>query len=139
MFLCVEIVFPLQSLSSAEHADPYKTFDRFLEMHWSPHGRRTRPILAASLSLVFALPLAAQQYPAEMLSGLHWRDVGPMRAGRTYGVSGNAAQPDTFYMGSVGGGVWKTENAGRTWFPIADDPVTGIPLRLYRSDSRRAI
>src|SRR6267378_1825839 len=87
-----------------------------------------RPILAASLSLVFALPLAAQQYPAEMLSGLHWRDVGPMRAGRTYGVSGNAAQPDTFYMGSVGGGVWKTENAGRTWFPIADDPVTGIPI-----------
>jgi hypothetical protein len=87
-----------------------------------------RPILAASLSFVFALPLAAQQYPAEMLSGLHWRDVGPMRAGRTYGVAGNAAQPDTFYMGSVGGGVWKTENAGRTWFPIADDPVTGIPI-----------
>jgi hypothetical protein len=87
-----------------------------------------RPILGASLSLVFALPLAAQQYSAEMLSGLHWRDVGPMRAGRTYGVAGNAAQPDTFYMGSVGGGVWKTENAGRTWFPIADDPVTGIPI-----------
>jgi photosystem II stability/assembly factor-like uncharacterized protein len=31
-------------------------------------------------------------------------------------------------MGSVGGGVWKTENAGRTWFPIADDPQTGIPI-----------
>ena len=45
-----------------------------------------------------------------------------MRGGRTYAVAGNAAQPDTFYMGSVGGGVWKTENSGRTWFPIADDP-----------------
>ncbi len=84
--------------------------------------------IAASLSFVFALPLAAQQFPAEMLSGLHWRDVGPMRAGRTYAVAGNATQPDTFYMGSVGGGVWKTENAGRTWFPIADDPATGIPI-----------
>ena len=31
-------------------------------------------------------------------------------------------------MGSAGGGVWKTENSGRTWFPIADDPVTGIPI-----------
>jgi hypothetical protein len=31
-------------------------------------------------------------------------------------------------MGSVGGGVWKTENAGCTWFPIADDPSTGIPI-----------
>ena len=87
-----------------------------------------RLLLFTSLVIVFALPLAAQQYPAEMLSGLQWRDVGPMRGGRTYAVAGNAAQPDTFYMGSVGGGVWKTENAGRTWFPIADDPVTGIPI-----------
>ena len=62
---------------------------------------------------------------AAMLGGLHWREVGPMRGGRTYGVSGNAAEPDTFYMGSVGGGVWKTENAGRTWLPISD---TGIPI-----------
>jgi photosystem II stability/assembly factor-like uncharacterized protein len=87
-----------------------------------------RPLLAASLCAAFALPIAAQQYPAELLSGLEWRDVGPMRGGRTYAVSGNAAQPDTFYMGSVGGGLWKTENSGRTWFPIADDPVTGIPI-----------
>jgi photosystem II stability/assembly factor-like uncharacterized protein len=60
-----------------------------------------------------------------MLAGLHWRDVGPMRGGRAYAVAGNAAQPDTFYMGSVGGGVWKTQNAGRTWFPISDE---GIPI-----------
>jgi len=85
-------------------------------------------LLVAFFTPVLALSLAAQQYPAEMLSGLHWRDCGPMRGGRTYAVSGNASQPDTFYMGSVGGGVWKTENAGRTWFPIADDPKTGIPI-----------
>jgi photosystem II stability/assembly factor-like uncharacterized protein len=82
----------------------------------------------AWLFVLFALPLAAQQYPANLLSGLQWRDVGPMRGGRSYAVAGNAGQPDTFYTGSVGGGVWKTENAGRTWFPIADDPVTGIPI-----------
>ena len=87
-----------------------------------------RPHLAVSLCLVLAIPLGAQQYSATMLSGLQWRDVGPMRGGRTYAVAGNAAQPDTFYMGSVGGGVWKTENSGRTWFPIADDPVTGISI-----------
>ncbi len=68
---------------------------------------------------------AGGQYPASLLSGLKWRDVGPMRAGRTFGVSGHASQPDTFYFGSVGGGVWKTENAGRTWRPISDD---GIPI-----------
>jgi photosystem II stability/assembly factor-like uncharacterized protein len=65
------------------------------------------------------------QYPEGMLAGLHWRDVGPMRGGRSYGVAGNAMQPDTFYFGSVGGGVWKTENAGRTWSPISDE---GIPI-----------
>jgi len=84
--------------------------------------------LSAWLFALFALPLPAQQFPADLLAGLQWRDVGPMRGGRSYAVAGNAAQPDTFYTGSVGGGVWKTENAGRTWVPIADDPVTGIPI-----------
>src|SRR5690349_13771483 len=68
---------------------------------------------------------SAGQHPNNLLSGLRWRDVGPMRGGRTYGVAGHADQPDTFYFGSVGGGVWKTENSGRTWFPISDE---GIPI-----------
>src|SRR5580692_10073297 len=67
----------------------------------------------------------AGQYPSSLLAGLQWRDVGPMRAGRSYAVAGHADQPDTFYFGSVGGGVWKTENSGRTWTPIADE---GIPI-----------
>jgi len=87
-----------------------------------------RRCLAFSALAALMLPVAAQQYPAALLAGLQWRDVGPMRGGRTYAVSGNAAQPDTFYMGSVGGGLWKTQNSGRTWFPIADDPATGIPI-----------
>ena len=66
---------------------------------------------------------SAGQYPSSLLTGLHWRDVGPMRGGRTYGVAGHPDQPDTFYMGSVGGGVWKTENSGRTWYPISDDGI----------------
>src|SRR5580700_10893944 len=83
--------------------------------------------LAALLEfLAFAQQMGpAGQYPNSLLSGLRWRDVGPMRGGRTFGVAGNASQPDTFYFGSVGGGVWKTENAGRTWFPISDE---GIPI-----------
>lgn len=87
-----------------------------------------RRLAAVSLALAFTLPLVAQQYPAALLSGLRWRNVGPMRGGRSYAVAGNAAQPDTFYTGAAGGGVWKTENDGLTWFPIADDPRTGIPI-----------
>jgi photosystem II stability/assembly factor-like uncharacterized protein len=87
-----------------------------------------RLLFAGFLAVLFSIPSSAQQYPEQILAGLAWRDVGPMRGGRSYAVAGNAAQPDTFYMGSVGGGVWKTENSGRTWFPIADDPQTGIPI-----------
>ena len=53
--------------------------------------------------------------------------IGPFRGGRVNGVSGVPGQPNTFYFGSVGGGVWKTTNAGRTWIPIFDSqPIASI-------------
>ena len=88
-------------------------------------------VVALGLSALFGCSLSAQesasggQYPENLVEGLHWRDVGPMRGGRSFGVAGVASEPDTFYFGSVGGGVWKTENAGRTWTPISDQ---GIPI-----------
>ena len=88
-------------------------------------------VLVPGLVALFGLSLTAQQstpggvYPESLLAGLHWRDVGPMRGGRSFGVAGVPSEPDTFYFGSVGGGVWKTENDGRTWFPISDQ---GIPI-----------
>jgi len=82
-------------------------------------------VLSLAAFALFAQRNAGGQYPASLLAGLKWRDVGPMRGGRTFGVAGHASQPDTFYFGSVGGGVWKTENAGRTWTPISDE---GIPI-----------
>ena len=86
-------------------------------------GRRLFFALPVCLLALFAQ--SGSQYPSALLAGLQWREVGPMRGGRTFGVAGHADQPDTFYMGSVGGGVWKTENSGRTWYPISDQ---GIPI-----------
>jgi photosystem II stability/assembly factor-like uncharacterized protein len=69
----------------------------------------------------------AQQPDASYYSALRWRMIGPFRAGRVNAVTGVNSQPDTFYFGSVGGGVWKTVNAGRTWTPIFDSqPVASI-------------
>ena len=51
---------------------------------------------------------------------LRWRSIGPARGGRVTAVSGIRTQPSTFYMGTVGGGVWKTTNYGISWFPITD-------------------
>src|SRR5436189_6303098 len=56
-----------------------------------------------------------------------WRMLGPFRGGRCDAVSGVPGRPDEFYFGHVNGGVWKTIDAGRTWFPVFDDqPVASI-------------
>jgi photosystem II stability/assembly factor-like uncharacterized protein len=70
--------------------------------------------------LLSASNIRAQQPDPNLYSGLHWRMIGPFRGGRVNAVSGVVGQPDTFYFGSVGGGVWKSSNAGRTWTPIFD-------------------
>src|SRR4051812_25056016 len=56
----------------------------------------------------------------DMFNALRWRNIGPFRGGRVDAVAGVAGDPTTFYFGSVGGGVWKTTNAGTTWNPIFD-------------------
>jgi photosystem II stability/assembly factor-like uncharacterized protein len=64
--------------------------------------------------------------------------IGPFRGGRVNGVCGVPGQPNTFYFGSVGGGVWKSTNAGRTWKPVFDsEPVASIgAIAVAPSDSR---
>src|SRR5438552_13430947 len=53
--------------------------------------------------------------------------IGPFGGGRVNAVTGVPGQPNTFYFGSVGGGVWKSSNYGRTWNPVFDSqPVASI-------------
>ncbi len=71
-----------------------------------------------------------------LFQDLHWRLIGPFRAGRVLAVSGVAGEPEHFYFGSVNGGVWETRDAGRTWAPIFDaQPVGSIgALAVSRSN-----
>src|ERR1700757_4441835 len=78
------------------------------------------PSMMVIIALGMTSAMTAQQYDPSLYSGLRWRMIGPFRAGRVNAVTGVVGQPDTFYFGSVGGGVWKTTNAGRTWNPIFD-------------------
>ncbi len=83
-----------------------------------------QPFLSVIIAIVGLLLLApnipCQQLDTSLYSGLRWRMIGPFRGGRVNAVSGVAGQPDTFYLGSVGGGLWKSLNSGRTWNPVFD-------------------
>lgn len=71
-------------------------------------------------------PTAAQaDFPAGAVHGPRWRHIGPFRAGRTKSAVGVPSQPHVFYMAATNGGVWKTNDAGRTWNPITDALPTG--------------
>src|SRR6202790_284301 len=72
--------------------------------------------------LLIALSLTADPvvYNPSLWSGLRYRMIGPLRGGRVTTVTGVPSEPFTFYMGSTGGGVWKTTDAGHSWSNISD-------------------
>ena len=55
-----------------------------------------------------------------MFNGLKWRNIGPFRGGRSVASSGVVGQPMTYYMGTTGGGIWKTVDDGITWKNVSD-------------------
>src|SRR2546422_7006404 len=76
-----------------------------------PSGRATFFATAGTLAL---LSLAARGVPDDIAAGLSWRLIGPFRAGWATAVTGVAGQPDTYYFGAAGGGVWKTRSEEHT-------------------------
>jgi hypothetical protein len=99
----------------------------------APRRRIAAPFLSALVVLAAAgavaplvAPLVAQApLPANAIHGPRWRHIGPFRAGRTKSAVGVAQQPNVFYMAPTNGGVWKTNDYGRTWNPIFDAMASG--------------
>jgi photosystem II stability/assembly factor-like uncharacterized protein len=84
---------------------------------------------------VAQLPSPAQ---GKWVPELHWRSIGPFRGGRTRAATGVPDQPNVFYVGQVNGGVWKSDDYGRTWNPIFDgEPSQSVgAIAVAPSDSK---
>src|SRR5438552_7506929 len=59
------------------------------------------------------------------VAAMHWRQIGPTRAGRARALSGVPNQPNVFYIGFDNGGVWRSTDYGSTWEPLFDKEPTG--------------
>ncbi|MGB8475192.1 MAG: hypothetical protein WCE61_14005 [Candidatus Acidiferrum sp.] len=100
--------------------------------------RQPLSCLLAVCALFIAATTAtnAQQIDVKTYDGMKWRLIGPFRGGRVLTVAGVPSQPNTYYFGAVGGGVWKTTDGGVSWNPIFDkEPISSIgALAIADSD-----
>ena len=86
--------------------------------------------LSVCVILLFSLETVAQRknksqknkvgYDQSLYSSLKFREIGPFRGGRSCAVTGVDGNPNLFYFGSTGGGVWKTTDGGKTYKNISD-------------------
>ncbi len=84
-------------------------------------------VLLVTLAMFLPRPLAAQtaNEPSEnsldrLYTAVKWRNIGPFRGGRSNCASGVVGDSQTYFMGTTGGGVWKTEDAGQHWNNVSD-------------------
>ncbi|MEM6963368.1 MAG: glycosyl hydrolase [Bacteroidota bacterium] len=93
----------------------------------------TSRLFVVILLCFFILPLTAQRkkkkskekptptlMDSRLLDIVEWREIGPFRGGRSATVAGVPHKPNLYYMGTTGGGVWQTQDGGRTWKNISD-------------------
>ncbi|HEV7232580.1 MAG TPA: glycoside hydrolase, partial [Bacteroidia bacterium] len=84
-----------------------------------------KTVLAAAAFCFLLTSASSQHISPSLFNCMKWRMIGPYRGGRTVGAAGIASQPNVFYMGVNNGGIWKTNDCGRTWNPVFDDQSTG--------------
>ena len=73
-------------------------------------------------------------FSSNLYAGLEWRNIGPFRGGRSAAVTGVSDQPNLFYFGSAGGGIWKTNDAGNSWENLSDGYFGGSVGAIAVSD-----
>jgi len=106
-----------------------------------------KPLMLCALTFILIFPEALAQkrkktnqsdpalsFSSILYEGLEWRNIGPFRGGRSAAVTGVSGQPNLFYFGSTGGGVWKTNDAGNSWENLSDGYFGGSVGAVAVSD-----
>src|SRR5688500_11890831 len=80
-------------------------------------------MLAGQPAITTDIAAQAQAIDPVLLNAYRWRSIGPDRGGRSIAVAGVKGRPREAYFGAVGGGLWKTTNAGNSWAPVTDGQI----------------
>ncbi|HEY4307519.1 MAG TPA: hypothetical protein VGM82_23800 [Gemmatimonadaceae bacterium] len=86
--------------------------------------RRLLQLLVSAATIAAPFTIAGAQ-SAEPSAAMHWRQIGPTRAGRARAVSGSPSQPNVAYAGFDNGGVWRSTDYGANWEALFDKEATG--------------
>lgn len=91
-------------------------------------------LVGSGILLSFQTPLLSQKKSSQkniqvavnpkLFSSMKWRNIGPFRGGRSLAVCGVASEPNTYYFGATGGGIWKTTDGGDSWINVSDGFLT---------------
>ena len=90
-----------------------------------PRLRLSIPALLTLFASASIDSASAQPLDPKLYSEMHWRQIGPPRAGRARALAGVPSQPNVFYIGFDNGGVWRSSDYGSTWTPLFDNQPTG--------------
>ena len=97
--------------------------------------------LLTIVALIFSINTSGQSkktklnYDQSLYNSIEYRLIGPFRGGRAGTAVGVLNNPNLYYMGTAGGGVWKTQDSGSTWEPISDGYFGGSIGAIAVSES----
>jgi photosystem II stability/assembly factor-like uncharacterized protein len=78
--------------------------------------------------MLITLAASAQSVDPSFYSNYKWRNIGPLRGGRSLGASGSPGRPNEYYFGATGGGLWKTTDGGQEWEPVTDGKISSSSI-----------
>ena len=89
-------------------------------------------LLMLLIGMGIQLPAQVQStsatYDPKYFDKLKWRNIGPLRGGRSLGATGSPGRPNEYYFGATGGGLWKTADGGTEWFPVTDGQISSSSI-----------